>query len=1375
MSNREKSKEQLLIELEDARRLIAQLQGQNISGNPPPQATPKPPAPEENSRRESPTDFLQNSEQRYRSFVEQSAEGIWLIELEKPISTELAEDEQIDLFYRYSHLTECNDAMAKMYGYSNAKELLGAHLSDMLIPTDPHNIEYLRAFIRSGYRLMEAESHELDIEGNTKFFINNLLGVVENGYLVRAWGTQRDITEAKHLHEALRQNEERNRALLQAVPDWMFRYRKDGTYLDFSGQPEGLLFPPSDFLGKTLFEIHSQDLANQTFQRIEKALQTGEFQHYEYELFIQGERRYFESRMAPSEMDEVIEIVRDITESKRGQQLAKGQQKILELIAKGAPLRESLTALTRFIESLSNKSLCSILLFDEEKQSLRHGAAPSLPADYIAAIDGVIIGPQVGSCGTAAFFKESYISTDLETDPNWAAYKHLALPHGLRACWSTPILNESSKVLGTFAMYYKEPCEPSAYDYQIIEISSHLAGIAIERHRKEVELRNSEERYRALYENNPFMIFTTRLDGTILLVNEFGAQQLGYTATELVGKPGTFLFREEDLPTAAQQLESCMKNPTQVFQWEIQKIRKDGTAIWVKENVRAIKQADGSLAVLFVCEDITRRKIAESALQESEQRYKMLFERNLAGVYRGELGGRILDCNEAYANILGFASCQDALATNAVNLYFDESERQNFLKLLKEKGSLTNHEMRLRKQDGSAVWVLINGTLLEDDAGQRTQIEETLIDITERKLAEEALRESEARFRTVATSTASAMLIHRNGRLLYANPSMERISGYTQDELRQMNLRDLIHPDFIPLYVQRGEALARGEALQSSIEYKLLHKSGEQRWIDFTFGGFIQMNGKRAIIGTAHDITDRKHAEAMLIAEKERLAVTLRSIGDGVIATDTEGRIVLINRVAEKLTGWKQEEAIGKDLSEVFQIVNPSSHERKENLFTNVSKTGHAYELEGNTALMARDGSECMIANSSAPIYDKEGKIIGGVVVFRDMTEELKRDEEILKSSKLESIALLAGGIAHDFNNILTAIMGNVSLAKRFIGPGNQAYQRLNETEVATLRARDLTQQLLTFASGGAPIKKTASLDGLLQESVNFALTGSSVRAKMSLQDNLWLTDIDAGQINQVVHNLVLNARQALPLGGTIEISAENVSLEQETVIQGAHLVAGRYVKLAIKDSGVGISEEHLQKIFDPYFTTKQKGSGLGLATSYSIVKNHSGYIFVESQLGVGTSFTIYLPASDKTFVKTSAPNLTPLSGKGKILIMDDEMVLRNMLGDMLNYLGYEVETSKNGNEALEIYEKALTIGKPFDAVILDLTIPGAMGGKEATQRLHEIDPKVRCIVSSGYSNDPVMAEYEKHGFVAVIAKPYHIAQLSEVLNSVIGGSSEAN
>ncbi len=530
--------------------------------------------------------------------------------------------------------------------------------------------------------------------------------------------------------------------------------------------------------------------------------------------------------------------------------------------------------------------------------------------------------------------------------------------------------------------------------------------------------------------------------------------------------------------------------------------------------------------------------------------------------------------------------------------------------------------------------------------------------------------------------------------------------------------------------------------------------------------GYILKPFSERELYTAIEMALYKHQMERKLRESEQwLVTTLKSIGDAVIATDAGGFVTFMNPVAEALTGWNQEDAAGKPLKKVFNIINEETGKQAEDPATRVLREGVVVGLANHTMLIARDGTKYPIDDSGAPIRDDKGNIMGVVLVFRDITEKRNMEEALLKVDALESLGILAGGIAHDFNNILMAIMGNITLAKMYAKPGDKIFERLKEAENASLRAKDLTQQLLTFSRGGAPIKKTVFISKLLEDTVAFVLSGSNVRCEFSISGDLWPVEVDEGQISQVINNLIINADHAMPRGGIIKVSAENTAVDVE---QGLPLKEGNYIKISIEDQGIGIPEEHLQKIFDPYFTSKQKGSGLGLATAYSIVKRHDGYVQVESELGVETTFNIYLPASLKDVLIEKELRERIHTGKGKILIMDDEEIIRKVAGEMIKVLGYEVEFAKDGAEAIELYKKAKESAQPFDAIIMDLTIPGGMGGKETIQELIEIDPETKAIVSSGYSNDPIMADYRKYGFCGVIAKPYKIKELGEILYKVI-------
>ena len=502
-----------------------------------------------------------------------------------------------------------------------------------------------------------------------------------------------------------------------------------------------------------------------------------------------------------------------------------------------------------------------------------------------------------------------------------------------------------------------------------------------------------------------------------------------------------------------------------------------------------------------------------------------------------------------------------------------------------------------------------------------------------------------------------------------------------------------------------------------------------------------------------------------LAAERERLAVTLHSIGESVIATDAEGRVTVLNRMAESFTGWRQEEAAGRPFEEVVRLVDERTRQPVVSPVAQVLRTGTAVERVPNCALLERGGGERLIATSSAPIRDDLGQAVGAVLVSRDVAVERRLEEELLKSEKLESLGVLAGGIAHDFNNILTTIIGYLSLARMDAGEGTKLHAYLTEMEDAADRAAALTSQLLALAKGGAPVKTAASVSELIIDSATFATRGSAARCRFSLDENLWPAEVDVGQMSQVIQNLVLNADQAMPGGGTIEVAAANVEVGGGDALP---LAPGRYIRIGIVDSGIGIPPEHLQRIFDPYFTTKPTGSGLGLATAFAVVRNHEGHITVESAEGKGTSFSLYLPASDRSLdVPAEDGDQSLITGTGRILVLDDQESIRRLARDLLQRLGYEPAFAAHGEEALSMYRAAARAGKPFRAVIMDLTVPGGMGGMVAVQKLLELDPEARVIVSSGYSDDTVMADFASHGFRGVVAKPYEIHQLGRVLSEV--------
>ncbi len=409
--------------------------------------------------------------------------------------------------------------------------------------------------------------------------------------------------------------------------------------------------------------------------------------------------------------------------------------------------------------------------------------------------------------------------------------------------------------------------------------------------------------------------------------------------------------------------------------------------------------------------------------------------------------------------------------------------------------------------------------------------------------------------------------------------------------------------------------------------------------------------------------------------------------------------------------------------------------------------------------------AELMAARDRAEAGERELKI-ANEKLCHEIIERKRVEDELLRAQKLESLGVFAGGIAHDFNNILTAILGNLSFARMQLSPTNGVAKRLEECEKATIRAGELTRQLLTFAKGGEPVKKLLDSTALIKEASSLVLRGSNVKCQIELEHGLWCVEADGGQFSQALHNLLINAAQAMCDGGEVTVRAANKKLEWDN----PHLLApGPYLEITVSDHGCGIAPENLQRIFDPYFTTKKQGSGLGLASVYSIVKRHGGTVSVSSTEGVGSNFTIYLPASpgrrpEKAEAKMK---LEPCAG-GRVLIMDDEDFIREIAVDILQYQGYEVESCTEGKEAVERFRKAHEQNNPFAAVILDLTVPGGMGGKEAAPLLREIDPDVALVVSSGYSSDPVLADYATYGFNGAICKPFNADTLTGELAKIL-------
>ncbi|MBN1981323.1 MAG: PAS domain S-box protein, partial [Chitinivibrionales bacterium] len=600
------------------------------------------------------------------------------------------------------------------------------------------------------------------------------------------------------------------------------------------------------------------------------------------------------------------------------------------------------------------------------------------------------------------------------------------------------------------------------------------------------------------------------------------------------------------------------------------------------------------------------------------------------------------------------------------------------------------------------------------------------------------------------------------GHIVDVNPFLIELVGYSREQFIDKTIWDIGF--FKDIIANRNNFLQLKEKKYIRYEDMPL-ETVDGRKIDVEFvSNVYQQNHHDVIQCNIRDITERKRTAAIIEAERERLAVTLRSIGDGVITTDTHGTIVIINKVAEELCGWKQAEAAGKPLTSIFNIINENTRKSHENPVEKVLATGEIIELENHTVIISRDGTERIIADSAAPIKDKNNLIIGVVLVFRDITEKQKLFETLQRNQKLESLGILAGGIAHDFNNLMGGIFGFVDMALEE-SKGRKVTQYLSKAMLAIDRARSLTQQLLTFAKGGAPVQKPTPLFPLIEETVQFALSGSNVSCRYTVADDLKPCIIDKNQICQVIENMIINAQQAMPMGGIVELSAANVFIEEK---QHQILKKGGYVKVSIKDQGIGISKKILPRIFDPFFTTKPKGHGIGLTTCHSIITRHDGAIEVESVLDEGTTFHIYLPVSTDLVMETpTVPNIRH-KGSGRFIVMDDEEVMLQTIENMLEGFGYSVMCKTDGKAALDLFMEETKANHVITGLILDLTVPGGMGGKDVVKEIRRLNTDIPVFVTSGYADDPIIIDPVSHGFTASICKPFRKIELAEMMEKFL-------
>jgi two-component system cell cycle sensor histidine kinase/response regulator CckA len=904
----------------------------------------------------------------------------------------------------------------------------------------------------------------------------------------------------------------------------------------------------------------------------------------------------------------------------------------------------------------------------------------------------------------------------------------------------------------------------------IVDHSGDVMKVAIfphdvtERKQAEDALRESEEKFSKSFQKAPLLITLSEVEtGRLLEVNEKFLEVSGFTRNEVIGRTVVELgWNSEE---QRSRLRQSFLEHGRVAGMELTLRRKDGREINCLYNGEAI-MVSGKPRLLSISHDITERVEAERRLRDSEDRFRSIFENAIDGIMIADAGTHMnIEANRAMCAMMGYTR-DELLRLPVADVHPKEAlpdVLNTFERQLRGEISLAENIPMLRK-DGTVFSADVNSVTV--DLGGRSCLIGIFRDITDRKRAEE---ENDRLARAVSIVTEGIAVTDEQDRFIYLNDAHAKTYGYLQSELMGKTWRDVTPREFVPLIEQElARTLRSRENGVWSGESPGLCKDGTGIATEITATSRWNEKGEYAgHICVVRDITERKRAEEKIRQSEEFIRGILDTVDEGFIVVDRDYRIVTANKAYCAQVALPVDEVIGKHCYELsHKVSRPCYEEGEECAVRQVFATGRPH-----AALHKHpdpEGHTLFVETKAFPIKDASGAVTSVIETINNITERHLLEEERLKTQKLESIGVLAGGIAHDFNNLLQGIFGYISMAKLTLDQREKSLAMLVQAEKALHQSVNLTSQLLTFSKGGKPVKKMIDLRPVIENAIKFALSGSRTSYRFAANDSLWRVEADEGQIGQVIQNIVLNADQAMREGGTVEIAARNIPVGDAAAPQG--LGRGDYVELSISDGGIGIPAEYLTKIFDPYFTTKEKGSGLGLATSYSIVKNHDGSISVASELGKGSTFTVYLPAFRAAQEQAAASaSAVPVAGrKGRVLVMDDEPIVRVVAGELLRELGHEAEFAEHGDSAIEKYRRAKAEGRPFDVVILDLTIRGGKGGAETLRELLEIDPGVKAVVSSGYSDDEVVATYRQHGFRSFLKKPYDMKELGRMLDDAM-------
>ncbi len=1198
-------------------------------------------------------------------------------------------------------------------------------------------------------------------------------------------GLARDITRRKQAVQELSDNRAGLRTLIDASPDSMLLIDPDDTIIECNQVVERVFGQSrEELIGSNAYDMIGPEVARLRRAKVSEVVDTGRPVRFVDERF----GRTIVNTVSPI-FDEGGKVTRiaicgsDITDQRRLSEEREAMLHLLQIGSNSSSLRELIKSA---VESLSRR-------FDFEAVGIRLRSGDDFPyfetrgfaEEFVQAEtslcvrnpDGQVRRDRLGNpvlecmCGNIIrgrfnsdlpFFTEhgsfwSNSTTELlgstSEEDRQARTRNRCNGEGYESVGLFPLRSGGE----TFGLLQMNDHRRERFTPELVDLFERLAGslaAAVGHFMLIEQLQQSEAEKSLILDSSWEMFAHLDRDLQILWGNKASGDSVGLSRKEIIGRHCYELWQNRSEPC-----ENCpvlkARDTGEAHELEMQ--TPDGR--WFHLRGYPVFGVDGKVESLIEYgRDVTEEKRAERALRESEEKWRGYVENAPYGVFVADEEGRYIDTNPAAIRITGHS--REELLRMRIGEMLAPDAREEGLRHFRrvvEEGSATGEYAFIRRDGEKRYWSVSAVAVAPD------RFLAFVEDVSDRKKGEQALRESERKFRGLVENVVDWIWqVDKNGAYTYVSPQVETIMGYEPSEIVGKTPFDFMSGEEASRIAAIFSEAVAGKKRIYGLEDTMQARDGRPVIFETNATPLLDANGElTGYMGTCRDITDRKKAKQALRESEDRYRSLVENMQVGVALIDKDMRMVSINR----------------QFREWFPGIEVEGHAKCFELLCTPAKDGvcpgccvQQTLREGTvqeritTIETARGARE--IREVASPIRSGGNKPVAATLILEDITDRLSMEEELAKAEKLESIGVLAGGIAHDFNNILVAILGNISLARMELPEDSEVSSMLSDAEHASERARNLTQQLLTFAKGGSPVTKSTDIKDLISESATFTLRGSNSRCEFEFADDLWQAQVDPGQFSQVIGNLVINAAQAMPQGGVVTIRGTNVPVVAPSALP---LRSGNYVLVTVSDTGIGIQEEMLARIFDPFFTTKDKGNGLGLTSCYSIVKRHGGHINVSSQPDQGTTFSVYIPASAAELESNRQPKTELVRGSGRILVVDDESSVLDLAAHLLTRLGYEPATAANGSDAIGLAWEAYSGGEPFAAAIIDLTIPGGMGGVEIHRELKRIDPGIKTIVSSGYYNDPIMSRFDEHGFVGCIAKPYKTEEFSRALSEVLG------